>query len=228
MAQNSMLCNYTIAVTKNQTSGRGQMNNTWVSEPNKNLTFSLFTRLQNLQVPHQPYLNFAISLAIFNVLKLMSVPNLKIKWPNDIMSGNQKICGILVETTFTNQRIKNTIIGIGLNVNQEGFPSHIINASSLKNILHQEFDVEKIMLELINEIQSKIGELEHHNFELIYEMYLTHLYQKDIPAAFRNEKTGLFFMGIIKSVSHNGNLRILLEDDSVVEFGIKEVSLAKV
>lgn len=227
LAQNSTLEEYTVVVTKNQTSGRGQMNNSWHSEPNKNLTFSIFTRFKSLPIQHQPYLNFAISLAIFHVLKSMSVPNLAIKWPNDIMSGNQKICGTLVETTFANQRIKNTIIGIGLNVNQEEFPSNISNVSSLKNILHEEFDLEKIMVQLIEEIQSKIRDIELHKFEEIYKSYLNHLYKKDIPAAFKNEKTGLFFMGIIKSVSKKGNLRIQLDDDSIVEFGIKEVSLAK-
>ena len=79
----------------------------------------------------------------------------------------------------------------------------------------------------MEEIQLKICDIEFQNFQVIYETYLHHLYKKDIPAAFKNEETGLFFMGIIKSVSQHGNLRIQLEDDSIVEFGIKEVSLAK-
>ena len=90
-----------------------------------------------------------------------------------------------------------------------------------------EFDLEKIMIQLTEEIQSKISDVELQNFEVIYQSYLNHLYKKDIPAAFKNEKTSLFFMGIIKSVSKKGNLRIQLDDDSIVEFGIKEVSLAK-
>ena len=145
MAQSSSLADYTIAVTKNQTAGRGQMSNSWHSEPGKNLTFSLFTTFKNIHIEHKPYLNFAVSLAIYEVLHELSVPNLAIKWPNDIMSGNKKLCGILVETTLANQRIKNTVIGIGLNVNQEIFPSQIPNASSLKNILGKESDLEGIL-----------------------------------------------------------------------------------
>ena len=135
LAQNSSLSEVTIAVANNQTSGRGQMNNSWISEPYKNLTFSLFTPLKKIRIEHQIYLNFAVSLAIYDTLCTCEVPNLYIKWPNDIMSDNKKICGILIENTFSHSLIKNTIIGIGLNVNQEKFHESLVNASSLKNIL---------------------------------------------------------------------------------------------
>tara|TARA_B110000967_G_scaffold79179_1_gene81844 strand:+ start:349 stop:861 length:513 start_codon:yes stop_codon:yes gene_type:complete len=142
LAQNSSLEEYTIAVANTQTSGRGQMNNSWISEPYKNLTFSIFTPLTKLQIKHQAYLNFAVSLAIYDTLLTYNVPKLSIKWPNDIMSAEKKICGILIETTFSHLQIKNTIIGIGLNVNQEKFPKKLFNASSLKNILKKEIDLE--------------------------------------------------------------------------------------
>ena len=138
LAQNSSLDEVTIAVANTQTSGRGQMSNSWVSEPYKNLTFSIFTPLTKLQIKHQAYLNFAVSLAIYDTLLTYNVPKLSIKWPNDIMSAEKKICGILIETTFSHLEIKNTIIGIGLNVNQEKFPKKLFNASSLKNILKKE------------------------------------------------------------------------------------------
>lgn len=227
LAQNSPVTDYTVVVANEQISGRGQMNNSWSSEAGKNLTFSMFTTFKNLLIEHQPFLNFAVALSIFDVLKEMSVPNLAIKWPNDIMSGNQKICGILVETTFAGQKIKNTVIGIGLNVNQKKFPDHISHASSLMNIMGKEFDLEKIMVNLTERIRLNIDALEHHKFESVHQDYLKQLYKKDTPVAFKNEKTQLFFMGMIKDVSTSGNLRIQLEDDSIVEFGIKEVSIAK-
>jgi len=228
LAQNSVLDNYTIAVTDKQTLGRGQINNSWHSKPFKNLTFSIFTLFNKLKITHQSHLNFAISLAIFDCLKSMSVPGITIKWPNDIMSGNQKICGILVETTFKNQEIKNAVIGIGLNVNQENFPNHIYNVSSLKKILKKDFNLDEIMQDLSKRVQARILELENENFAAIYDDYLNNLYKKDQPTAFKNEKTKVFFMGMIKGVSPQGNLQVQLEDDSIVEFGIKEISLAKV
>jgi len=228
LAQNSSLDEVTVAVTNNQTSGRGQMNNSWISEPYKNLTFSLFTTLKKVKVEHQAYLNFAVSLAIYDVLLEYDVPNLYIKWPNDIMSGKKKICGILIENTFSHSRIKNTIIGIGLNVNQEKFHKNLTNASSLKIILKKSIELEALMNTIINHINLKISCVELKNFNQIYNRYHQALYKKGIPTTFLNQKTKQLFMGIINGVSSSGNLQIQLEDKSIQEFGLKEVSFAKV
>ena len=228
LAQNSSLDEVTVAVTNNQTSGRGQMNNSWVSEPYKNLTFSLFTTLKKIKVEHQAYLNFAVSLAIYDVLLEYDVPNLYIKWPNDIMSDKKKICGILIENTFSHSRIKNTIVGIGLNVNQEKFPKNLINASSLKIILKKSIELEALMNTIINHINLKISCVELKNFNQIYNRYHQALFKKGIPTTFLNQKTNQLFMGIINGVSSSGNLQIQLEDNSIQEFGLKEVSFAKV
>lgn len=228
LAQNSSLDEVTVAVTNNQTSGRGQMNNSWVSEPYKNLTFSLFTTLKKIKVEHQAYLNFAVSLAIYDVLLEYDVPNLYIKWPNDIMSDKKKICGILIENTFSHSRIKNTIVGIGLNVNQEKFPKNLINVSSLKIILKKSIELEALMNKIINHINLKISCIELENFNQIYNRYHQALYKKGVPTTFLNQKTNQLFMGIINGVSSSGNLQIQLEDNSIQEFGIKEVSFAKV
>ena len=228
LAQNSSLDEITVAVTNNQTSGRGQMNNSWISEPYKNLTFSLFTTLKKVKVEHQAYLNFAVSLAIYDVLLEYDVPNLYIKWPNDIMSGKKKICGILIENTFSHSRIKNTIIGIGLNVNQEKFHKNLTNASSLKIILKKSIELEALMNTIINHINLKISCVELKNFNQIYNRYHQALYKKGIPTTFLNQKTKQLFMGIINGVSSSGNLQIQLEDKSIQEFGLKEVSFTKV
>lgn len=227
LAQNSVLEDYTSVVTDNQTSGRGQMNNTWHSKPFKNLTFSVFTRFKNLLIDQQSYLNFAVSIAIYKVLNSLSVPNLAIKWPNDIMSANSKICGLLIETTFTKNRIKNTVIGIGLNVNQREFPENLPNASSLANQCGKEFDLSDLLSQLISEIKTQIQRIEKNEMNEVYMEYQKLLYKKTIPTAFKDEKTQLFFMGIIQGVSETGKLQVQLEDDSISEFDIKEISLAK-
>ena len=94
------------------------------------------------------------------------------------MSGHYKICGVLIETTYSKQKIKNTIIGIGLNVNQENFPAHIPHANSLKNILGKELELEPIMIALIKKIQSNIRDIENEEFDVIYRGYLLHLYKR--------------------------------------------------
>lgn len=228
LAQNSSLTEVTVAVANNQTSGRGQMNNSWISEPYKNLTFSLFTPLKKIKIKHQAYLNFAVSLAIYETLCTYEVPNLYIKWPNDIMSDNKKICGILIENTFSHSLIKNTIIGIGLNVNQEKFHESLVNASSLKIILKKNINLEALMHKIINNLILKISNLEMGNFDLIHDKYHKFLYKKGIPSTFINKKTKELFMGIIRGVSSSGNIQIQLEDDRLIEFGLKEISFAKV
>tara|TARA_B100000795_G_C22780280_1_gene431939 strand:- start:1223 stop:1963 length:741 start_codon:yes stop_codon:yes gene_type:complete len=228
LAKNSSLEEYTIAVTNSQTSGRGQMNNSWESEPYKNLTFSIFASLKKLQIKEQVYLNFAVSLAIYDTLVSYDVPNLYIKWPNDIMSARQKICGILIESTFSRQQIKNTIIGIGLNVNQEKFSQKLLNASSLKIIMKKDFDIELLMNRIIDRIKYRISTIEKRNFSETHKEYHAALYKKGIPTTFIDKKTNIFFMGIIVGVSSVGNIQIQLEDDAIVEYGLKEISFARV
>lgn len=220
----SALENLTVVVTKKQTKGRGQQKKEWISEPYKNLTFSLFVSLKDVKIIHKKYLNFAISLAVYNVLFDKKTPKLSIKWPNDILSVNKKICGILIENTFFGDQIKSTIVGIGLNVNQEIFSNTLSNVTSLKLATLKETDLDVLLNEILVQLKTKIKVLESKNFHLLEKQYLDVLYKKNIPTMFKNSKDEIF-MGIISGISDQGNLQIQLEDDSVKEFGIKEVSI---
>ncbi|MCG1035602.1 biotin--[acetyl-CoA-carboxylase] ligase [Polaribacter sargassicola] len=223
LAQNSILENFTVVVARQQRNGRGQQENGWASEPNKNLTFSLFLRFENIKIDEKKYLNFAVSLAVYNLLLGKKIPKISIKWPNDILSVNSKICGILIENTFSGNKIKNTIIGIGLNVNQEIFPQFKRKATSLKLETKKEYNLDVLLDELLKEIKKSINLLESKKFDLLDNMYLNALYKKNIPTMFKNSKDKVF-MGMISGVSKDGNLQILLEDDTIKEFGIKEIS----
>ncbi|WP_298780514.1 biotin--[acetyl-CoA-carboxylase] ligase [uncultured Polaribacter sp.] len=225
LAQNSDLENYTVVVTNNQTNGRGQQHQTWHSQPFKNLTFSIFINNLNLDFKNKKYLNFAISLAVFEAVLNKNIKNLAIKWPNDIMAGKKKICGILIETTIKGSKIKNCVIGIGLNVNQINFPKNIKNVSSLKNITEKEFDLDILLNEIVDNFKEKINYLSLLKFDELETNYLNVLYKKNIPTMFK-DSNDVLFMGIIRSVSKYGNLLIELEDETLKEFGIKEVSLA--
>ena len=228
LATNSTLEKFTVVVTDHQTSGRGQINNLWESEPYKNLTFSIFTPLKKMSIEHQAFLNFAVSVAIYEVLSSRSIPKLSIKWPNDILSDNQKICGILIETTFSQHHIKNTIIGIGLNVNQDTFSKTLPNASSLKIIMKKEYDLEPLMNSIIENIQSKISLVEKGDYDTIHKQYHAVLYKKGVPTTFIDKKTNSFFMGIIIGVNSKGYLQIQKGDDSIANYDIKEIAFAKV
>jgi len=134
MVRTSTVENYTVVVTENQTNGKGQFDNSWTSEKGKNLTFSILCEFQKLEVQYSFYLNCAISLAVYTVLNRYIKKKLKVKWPNDILSSNKKLCGILIENTVSNGKIVNAVIGVGLNVNQERFPVSLPRATSLKMV----------------------------------------------------------------------------------------------
>ncbi|OAD44458.1 biotin--[acetyl-CoA-carboxylase] ligase [Polaribacter atrinae] len=223
LSQNSTLENFTTVVTQNQTKGRGQQQNKWVSDPYKNLTFSVFISFQDLKVIQKKYLNFAISLAIYNVLFTKNLPKPSIKWPNDILSANKKICGILIENTFSGDRIKNSYVGIGLNVNQETFPEYLNNATSLKLETGIAYDLDILLPTVLEEIKKNIKLLTSKKFTLLEEKYLDVLYKKNIPTMFKNSKDEIF-MGIISGISDFGKLQVQLEDDTIKEFGLKEIS----
>ena len=224
LSVSAALENFTVLVTQKQTKGRGQQKNKWLSEPYKNLTFSVFTSLKDVKIIHKKYLNFAISLAIYRVLFDKNIPKISIKWPNDLMVANKKICGILIENTFFGDQIKSTIVGIGLNVNQEKFPNSLRNVTSLKLATLKETDLNLLLHEILAELKTNIKLLESKDFHLLEKQYLNVLYKKNIPTMFKTSKDEIF-MGIISGISDQGNLQIQLEDDSVKEFGIKEVSM---
>ena len=97
LSVNEPIADYTVVVTKLQTSGRGQMGTVWDSEVSKNLTFSVYKDISTYNIESPFYISMAISLALFKTLTCLSIPKLSVKWPNDILSGNNKIGAILIE-----------------------------------------------------------------------------------------------------------------------------------
>lgn len=225
LATNSTLENFTVVLSNNQIKGRGQQMNNWVSEPYKNLTISVFVKDFDLEIYQQKYLNFVVCLSVFKVLKDKKIEHLSIKWPNDILAGNKKISGILIENTFKGNKIKNSIIGIGLNVNQEKFPDFLKNASSLKTLTKKDFDLDVLLTDLITKMKDEFKVLTAKNYEKLENDYLNVLYKKNTPTMFKNSKDVLF-MGIIRGLSKSGNLLVELENETIKEFGLKEISLA--
>ncbi len=213
---------FRVVMAHEQLKGRGQMGASWVSEPGKNLTFSVLNKSVGLEVGSQFLLNMAVSLAIYNTLFKLQVPDLRIKWPNDIMSGHSKICGILIENILSGQQIQASIIGIGLNVNQLVFPN-LPNVSSLKLLLGKTLPLEALLHKIVGNLKALLKEkINDENY--LFSHYEELLFRKDKPSTFKN-KEGEMFMGFIKGVTKGGKLLILLEDDILQEYDLKEVRL---
>ena len=113
--------NYTVVTANFQNKGKGQMGGFWESEAGKNLICSVYLSNSIIKLSNQFVINIIVCLAIKKSLHKFNIPQLSVKWPNDIMSGSSKICGVLIENIIKNSSIQDIIIGIGLNVNQTIF-----------------------------------------------------------------------------------------------------------
>ncbi|MGA9637512.1 biotin--[acetyl-CoA-carboxylase] ligase [Flavobacterium sp.] len=215
--------NFTVVTAEIQTKGKGQMGAIWVTEEGKNLIMSLFVKDFLLGVEGIFNLNVAVAVSIIQSLQNFNIPDLSIKWPNDIMSYHFKIGGILVENSIKSDGSVNSVIGLGLNVNQMNF-DNLPKASSLALICKSEFDRENILSEVIKKIQENLHLMEE-NIDTLWLSYTNLLFKKGVPMAFKNSVSNENFMGIIQGVSSCGKLQVLLEDHSVGEFGIKEIQM---
>lgn len=215
--------NFTVVTAEAQTKGKGQMGSVWVSEKGKNLTMSVLVKGFLFDVNQIYNLNISVAIAIISVLEKFNIPKLSIKWPNDIMSDNKKVGGILIENVIRGATDIHSIIGIGLNVNQVNFDG-LPKASSLSLMANATFDKYELLQEIVEEIKLNISKLKANRSEELWKKYTDLLFKKGIPMPF---ETGVEqrFMGIIQGVSKIGQLELLLEDDSIKTYGIKEIQM---
>jgi BirA family biotin operon repressor/biotin-[acetyl-CoA-carboxylase] ligase len=214
---------FTIVTANEQLNGRGQMGTQWESEAGKNLTFSVLKYFKNYRINEQFLLNIITSLAVYYTLKKLFIPNLRVKWPNDILSGNFKICGILIENNLKNDVIQSSIIGFGLNINQLEF-KNLKKASSLKKIMGKTFNIEEVLTSLVLNLKTLFNEFESGKISDIRKQYEMLLFRIDKPSTFKDRDSKLF-TGYIRGISEEGKLVVELEDSVLKEYAFKEVEL---
>ncbi|TDQ30773.1 biotin--[acetyl-CoA-carboxylase] ligase [Zeaxanthinibacter enoshimensis] len=213
----------TVVQADRQLMGRGQMGTSWVSEPYKNLTISVLKRFEDLGAAQQFRVNIGTSLAVYRTLKNFLIPDLSIKWPNDILSGNRKICGILIENMVSGGRISASVIGMGLNVNQIDFDG-LPQVTSLKLETGQEHELDEVLHTLMAELKTSFVDLLSQEESRLFSDYESLLFRKDKPSTFEDEE-GKMFMGFIRGVTRDGQLRVELEDRVEKHYGLKEIKL---
>ncbi|WP_185872053.1 biotin--[acetyl-CoA-carboxylase] ligase [Blattabacterium cuenoti] len=198
--------NWLIIWSLNQNKGIGIGNNLWYTEKEKNLTFSIIFK------PINPFYNkYIINIITSNAIhKVLSKKNKKIfwiKWPNDIILFGKKIGGILIENSLFLKKIHTSIIGIGLNVYQTKFDKKW-NASSLKEILNINIELDDLFYKIIFFIQKEYLLFIKYGENFIKKYYINHLYLKDKISIFYIYKTKNFIKGIIRSITNQGFLII--------------------
>lgn len=213
----------TSLFAQNQKQGRGQRGTQWISDGSKNLTFSILLNNLTLQAQDNFKLNAGVSLSICQFLKKFT-PNLNfyIKWPNDILAEDLKLCGILIENFLHGQQIKSSIIGVGLNTNQVDFDK-LPKATSLKSLTQSEFNLEQLWRQLTKNIEKDLTVFLEMPLDEIRELYATHLYRKGIKSQFELPD-GTLKEGTIIGVSNLGMLQVQFSTQ-LEEFQLKEIKL---
>ena len=200
---NILLEDFAIVVADYQTDGRGQHGNRWYSEKGKNLIMSVLKKKIKINLDRQFNINMRVSLAVLSALKTYKIPDLSIKWPNDILSCNFKIAGILIQVIVQKNQIKSSIIGIGINVNQVNF-ENLPKAISMKNVLEKKIDLQKLRLKVTEQLK--------YFFKLSDQKVLMSLYEKELykKGKISNfiDNHGISFDGTIQGITLTGKIKI--------------------
>lgn len=215
----------TLITSDYQTSGRGQRGNSWESARGENLLLSFVVKPVNVPVSQQFMLCELISVCLCDVLSRY-VPEVCIKWPNDIYYRDKKLCGILIEHDIEGAHLLRTIIGVGLNVNQSHFVSDAPNPVSLFQVTGNEIDREV----LLDAIVSHFMELYHQctllspslNRVWLHQRYLSLLYRRDVAAMYRD--AGGVFAATLCDVALDGTLVLVDLQEQQRRYLFKEVA----
>ncbi len=210
----------TVILTDSQYGGRGQQENKWLSEPRKNLTFSIHLQPHFLPLKNNFLFNKAISLGTIDALNTVIDGVGKIKWPNDLYYGNKKIGGILIENIIRGQNISDSVVGIGVNVNQETFDPYLNNATSITNIKNASFNLEELLETILNHISIRYEQLKLNLYEQLNRDYLTLLknYNENIFFIERDEKKS----GVLLGVNHEGEI-IIRTNEKLAHYKHQEI-----
>ena len=211
-----VVANFTIVVASNQLKGKGQMGTSWESESGKNLTFSILLKDLIVDVKQLFTLNILVSLALVEVLERYKIPNVTVKWPNDIMSGNLKLGGILIENVLRGTQWQWAIAGIGINVNQTVF-GQLQNPVSIKQITGKETPIKELAQAIHAKLLHSVAKLEKEGFEEFLQQYNQQLYKQGEQVTLK--KGNRSFTTTINGVSRQGQLQTGIETEENFDFG---------
>ena len=207
---------FTTVSANYQSAGKGQRGNSWESEAGKNLLFSFVTYPTHLKARQQFLISQMVSLTIQETLSQWS-DEITIKWPNDIYWNDRKIGGILIEHQLSGTTIRQSILGIGINVNQSLFVSDAPNPVSLLQILGQPVDRDALLQAILRQWE----EVGNWSAQEIHDTYLKHLYRKSGYHPYQDHQGP--FMARIDTVEKDGHLVLCDEEGQLRRYAFKEV-----
>ncbi|MEP1034921.1 biotin--[acetyl-CoA-carboxylase] ligase [Ekhidna sp.] len=212
----------TLVYTDDQQMGKGQRGNAWITEPGKNILMSVLLRPNFLSPSNQFYLNLISGLAIVDTLKSHVTSEVLLKWPNDVFINGNKISGVLIENNLRGNRLESAVVGIGINVNQQGF--RINTATSLVMETNIEFDRNELIETLLCRLEKWYLQLKNGSTTYILDEYHKLLMWRGEVKIFKSKNEE--FEGEIVGIDQHGKLAIN-QDGNLRTFGIKEVEFMR-
>ena len=210
----------TVVTAEYQSAGKGQGKNTWESNHGENLLFSILCHPKNVSAKRQFVLSQAIALAIRDAVNYY-IGEVKIKWPNDIYWHDHKLGGILIQCTLSSGNVKDCILGVGLDVNQQEFENLTKNPISLYQITGREIDREELLHSIIEAFMHYLFMIDNGDYDHIAEDYKNSLYRSHGYHQYRDANGD--FMARIIAIEPSGHL-ILKDDDGMLRtYAFKEV-----
>ncbi|RLD44688.1 MAG: biotin--[acetyl-CoA-carboxylase] ligase [Bacteroidetes bacterium] len=210
-----------VICTDYQSAGKGQGTNFWESKKSENLTFSYNLINTRLKAVNQFYISIIVSLSIVELLKAyLSTKTISIKWPNDVYIDNKKVAGILIENVIIGDKIKESYIGIGINVNQKIFDSNAPNPISIINYTEKESEIKELLSAYLLKFDYYLNLYKNGEFERLKTMYLDKLYR--INEIGKYQINNEIIDGVIKGIDEYGFLSIMINGE-LKSFDIKQV-----
>ncbi len=152
--------NGTVVLADKQTSGRGRLDRQWHSAKGQNLTFSLLLSPSKTLMKNFGFLTFGTAVAVAKTIENLYRLDINLKWPNDVLIGRKKLAGILIESSSAGDTINRIVLGIGLNCNQTLFDGQYkLEPTSLRMQIRQEIDREKLLADLLAELETMIHQV---------------------------------------------------------------------
>ena len=211
-----------VVTTQYQTKGRGQ-SGAWISDQGQNLLFSLKIQPDGIPASQGFILSQANALALRDTL-MAYLPDVSVKWPNDIYADEMKICGTLIENSLSGKNIHQCVIGTGINVNQVSFPPGLAApATSLRLLTQRTIPVMQVLDYFLTHFQHYYTLVQERNWQTIRQQYHQSLYQRDVERLYADQDG--IFTGIIQMVEPDGHIIILDHQGRQRRYAFKEVRM---
>jgi BirA family biotin operon repressor/biotin-[acetyl-CoA-carboxylase] ligase len=213
----------TVIRADEQYAGRGQFGSSWSAKPGENITISILLNPRFLLAGEQFLLSQTIALALCDFIGQFDLPEkVSIKWPNDIYVGKNKIAGVLIENILKGVHLNQSIIGIGINVNQDIFDPSIPNPTSLFLQTQNKYEIDHLLFQLYESVERHYLRLKSNDFGRIRESYFERLFQAGLWKDYYIKSENKIINARITGVDKTGKLELDCQGE-IKSFDLKEI-----